>query len=904
MGEKSGRGSGVWRAMGLSMLLLMGLALNPAGAAPSRSPTFGPAPGWVEEHRVTPPAAESGLIESGQSGGRRILLLDRQVRVQGGQQVQYTHVAKQALNSAGLEPVSQVQISFDPSYQQLMIHRAEVVRAGRVVARLQPSALKVLQREANLEEQVFNGSLTAYSPLPDVRVGDVVELVYSITGRNPVYGGAQFGGFDLEWNEPVEQAYARLLWPRERPLHWRFHQGAARPSVTTLGEDLDHRWEASKVPARRVDDDTPAWHDPYRWVEWGEMASWADVARWAQPLYRPGPTTPALERIIKRMATDHADPEQRLLAALRWVQREVRYLGIEIGANSHAPHAPDLVLQRRFGDCKDKTLLTLALLRGLGIPAQAALVHTQLRASIGERLPTPWAFNHVLVRAELPGQAVWLDPTRSPQGGRHIEQVVQADYGLALVVNEASADLVAMAGPQARAFARDVTLKLDASAGYDQPALMTVISVARGESADSLRATLATVSADKLQGDFLNFYSRSYPGLTVERPFEVQDDLDANRLEVIERYRLPRFWLRDDNRPRWNGSVEVPDMMDWLRAPVTVQRQDPLYLRHPVDLTLVSEFTLPSERWAVKPSAQRIEDPTFLLTREESWKGNTLTLRDRYQTKANHVPAADVPRYVANLEKARSALGYMLYRSDPQSHVAGADAPHWLPTLIGALAVLAVLAGAVLLYRWDPQPWPGAAAPGAPAGLWGWLILPVLGLVRGLWQVGTGLRDWMTNFTVGNWTRLTDPESADYHPLWSSALLGELVLNLALLAGSAVLLALMLRRRTSVPRCYIGWILLAWAAALFEAGVTTQIEAMRDAWGPKNWGRLAGAFISGVVWMSYFGLSQRVRATFVRRRKPDLTGPEPPAEQHLSAAPPATTPQVATQDVASEVRPC
>ncbi|MFX8207373.1 transglutaminase domain-containing protein, partial [Acinetobacter baumannii] len=86
------------------------------------------------------------------------------------------------------------------------------------------------------------------------------------------------------------------------------------------------------------------------------------------------------------------DPEARLLAALRFVQREVRYLGIEMGANSHAPHPPETVLPRRYGDCKDKTLLTLTLLGRLGIPASPALVHTTERQAAAERLPTPWAF--------------------------------------------------------------------------------------------------------------------------------------------------------------------------------------------------------------------------------------------------------------------------------------------------------------------------------------------------------------------------------------------------------------------------------------------------------------------------------------------------------------------------------
>ena len=66
----------------------------------------------------------------------------------------------------------------------------------------------------------------------DVRVGDVVEYAYSVQGHNPVFGGHHFGSFDLDWDVPVAHRHARLLWPRERPLHWKLHNQAPAARVT------------------------------------------------------------------------------------------------------------------------------------------------------------------------------------------------------------------------------------------------------------------------------------------------------------------------------------------------------------------------------------------------------------------------------------------------------------------------------------------------------------------------------------------------------------------------------------------------------------------------------------------------------------------------------------------------
>lgn len=105
-----------------------------------------------------------------------------------------------------------------------------------------------------------------------------------------------------------------------------------------------------------------------------------------------------------------ADPGQRMLAALRFVQGQIRYLGVEIGAGSHAPSAPAVVLQRRFGDCKDKSLLAVTMLRSLGIDAEPALVNTNARRGIAGWLATPSAFDHVIARAHVKGATIGSIP--------------------------------------------------------------------------------------------------------------------------------------------------------------------------------------------------------------------------------------------------------------------------------------------------------------------------------------------------------------------------------------------------------------------------------------------------------------------------------------------------------------
>src|SRR6185436_19406443 len=128
-------------------------------------------------------------------------------------------------------------------------------------------------------------------------------------------------------------------------------------------------------PAIAEEDDVPSWYDDFPWVQLCECATWKDVATWAMPLY---PTNSILPPpLSEKLAEWRAIPnlEERLRAALQFVQDEIRYLGFENGTQSHRPAEPATVFERRFGDCKDKAYLFCAICRDLGFDASPALVH-------------------------------------------------------------------------------------------------------------------------------------------------------------------------------------------------------------------------------------------------------------------------------------------------------------------------------------------------------------------------------------------------------------------------------------------------------------------------------------------------------------------------------------------------
>ena len=89
--------------------------------------------------------------------------------------------------------------------------------------RLRPEQIKVLQRETQLESQIYDGRLSVVLLLEDLRVGDVLEYAYTLRGQNPVLDGLYSGSFDTEWSVPLRRMRFRL------PLSAGTTRGRARP---------------------------------------------------------------------------------------------------------------------------------------------------------------------------------------------------------------------------------------------------------------------------------------------------------------------------------------------------------------------------------------------------------------------------------------------------------------------------------------------------------------------------------------------------------------------------------------------------------------------------------------------------------------------------------------------------
>jgi hypothetical protein len=673
----------LWLVWGVACTLLMD-----ASAARAADYLRVPAPTWVNplvlDQRAQPPLGQ--VLD-----GLHYLLVDQQTQLEPAGMVSYRRFASRVLNARGAESAAHISIDFDPTYQTLALHAVNLYRDGRVQDRLSTSKIKVLQRETELEYRVYDGSKTVDVVLHDVRPGDLVDYAYSVRGSNPVLAGLESGRMDMQWRVPIHQLHRRLRVPADLPLHIQSNLEGIPVETTRLVGWTEHVWRANQVAPVSGQRNVPSWYSPFAMVQWSMFADWAALARWAEPLYAvPGRPSRALQKEIDLIAATHADPAKRLLAVLDFVQSEIRYLGIEMGQGSYRPRSPDTVLSNRYGDCKDKVLLAVTMLRALGVRAYPALVHTKRRQTVADLLPTPAAFNHVILKAQVDGMDYWLDPTQPPQKGS-IEHIAQVNFGQALVLDGASQGLSTMPLTEASWHRRNIVMTLDVSKGYEHPAPLVIESVYQGAAADRMRQTLRNDNLADLQRSYLNFYLRYYPGLRIEKPFSFRDNERENRLTLQEYYEVPPFMPAPSDEQSFSARFRVPDMVSLLEQPDDRVRTAPYARQHPEEVVVSLSARLP-ESVSVKDLRMEVKDPAFEFHSQRTiTETNILALSYRYRSLTDHVAPADMDAYIAHLDKARDQVGYTL-RNPGTGNLQG-----WrqIVGLGGALAVMIFGAGAL-----------------------------------------------------------------------------------------------------------------------------------------------------------------------------------------------------------------
>ncbi|KPF81846.1 DUF3857 domain-containing protein [Novosphingobium sp. AAP93] len=363
-----------------------------------------PAPAWVNQ---APPVLKADSA----------VRFDEQVQVDGDTTTVYIDTMRQASSPEALQQMGTLTLGWQPDHGDLTLHKLEIIRGDQVIDALgKGEGITVIRREAGLERLMVDGQLTAVKHIEDLRVGDTLRMVFSLSERDTALAGHVQDALVL-LPAPLKVGFgrARLVWKTSNPLTVK----SLAPGLTPVAKPLDATWTEIVVPlpiAKLPDaaKNAPSRFTPLPLLQFTSFPDWASVAKVMAPLYAvkdgiaPGSD---LAKRVDAIAARSPDPVRRMADALRLVQDEVRYELIAMGNGNYVPQAPADTWAKRYGDCKAKTMLLLAVLDRLGIKAEPVMANSKRGDAVPDMVPAALAFDHVFVHARVGEEDFWLDGT-------------------------------------------------------------------------------------------------------------------------------------------------------------------------------------------------------------------------------------------------------------------------------------------------------------------------------------------------------------------------------------------------------------------------------------------------------------------------------------------------------------
>jgi hypothetical protein len=809
-----------------------------------------PVPSWVEPHVADIEAMPSTPFLAASS---QILLLDYQENTLEHQD--YRHLAFRVLNQESINELSDIILEYNPSFETLTLHFIRIHRDGRTIDKLRGNEIRTFQREESLEQGFYAGTVTAVINLRDVRAGDVLEYAHTRSGANPLLSGHVMLTIKQQIDSPIHEFRQRVIVDPAKPLYVRLHQGAEKPSRISSPLGAEYRWVGRDIPALPVDTNVPAWFDPNPRFSLSSFPDWQAVSEWAQPLYALDDADLAAAGFMADSISHGGDLRDRVLRAIRFVQDDVRYLSRSEGLWAYQPHKPQATLEHRFGDCKDKSLLLVALLRQLGVTAHPILVSSTDREHIADDTPSPLAFDHCVVGFEMPAGVVYVDPTLTHQGGG-LDNQYFPNFGQGLPITNEPRDLVALPAPPPRKYDVDEQYVVDAigrdGAGFE------VITRYYFQMADWQREYLALNSLEDISRSYLRYYSRIWPGIESTAPLEVLDEdrEGSNMLEIHESYYIHDAWVpayADTTRRQLEIlALEMHDFADPAPSPARSMPYDAGPL---VDVHHRSRVVMP-EDWNIDIEPVRLAGFGMSFDNAFNNSGPIINCDYHYMRTVRDIPAEEAASFIAVHNQMLQEIGLIIF--DRRS---GEFAPSTLALLLTLTALLGSGALALLVWRrYDPEPSPGVSV---PRRIGGWLCLPAIGItLRPLIIAGSILTD-DTYMNQNTWELAERGLVESSVLVWRALLMGELVGNICSLAFSILVLFLFYGRRSSMPIVFA--IYMIGSATFLTFDVIASRLTLGSAVTPNSTIEVVRIWIATLIWVPYFLNSQRVRETFVNR---------------------------------------
>ncbi len=822
--------------------------------------TFLKSPDWVKSNKYD---YNLTLAISEINNGSYYLFYDEQYNLVN--HTSFFHYAYKIVSNDGVQGNSELVFNYNPVFEKFNFIEITLIRDGKRINYKNSVKINVVQREDNLENYQIDASLSVIVIFKDIRIGDIIEYSYLKQGINPIFNNKEY--LKLYFNSEIKQLHLsyRVIYDTLQNFTFKYQNTKFEPTnIKTRASLKEIEWDYLNVKKVDIEDNCPTFNLPYSFIEISQYQSWEEVEKWAFILfnqkYNP---SKELEEKLKNLLIDKHIQEEKIIQLIRFVQNEIRYFGIEIGVNSHLPQTANVTFNRRFGDCKDKSILLCFLLNSIGVKAYPVLINTNNTYYLEQHLPAPHQFNHVIVSFLYLDKTYFVDATSSNQGG-DIEHNYCPNYKEGIVVDNLFFGIDQIKNQNQSAISTIEEYKVKSY--LDTNVTLQVKSEYVGDEADNIRSYFSSTSIDNIHTTYLEFYNTYYNSLRLADTIRFTDDSVNNIFTVYEKYSVGDFWKRNENVTKYKASFTANNILKFTKPYNSLKniRKSPLLLSFPIHYKQKIIIDL-WESWSINNTNDRVQNSYLNFSFNQKADGNKIILDWELQTFKNIVDTLEYPQFVKEIDRIYNSTGYEISHSTDANkslQAQGDDKLNWwmiiyaillIPISFFSLKRIFNKHSSPNLYTNDLE----------PLKIGGWLILPIFGLfifvLKSLWNLFNN-ENSNSYFSQNYW----DTFATGVYQAWTPMLFFEVAFAIFMITCAIYLLVLCFKydRRFPVFIIYFYSANILYQIIEIILGILLLELDSENIYSKEK--LLIQTIVGAAIWIPYFLRSERVKITFIK----------------------------------------
>jgi hypothetical protein len=213
--------------------------------------------------------------------------------------------------------------------------------------------------------------------------------------------------------------------PVELGLRYKPKNTLVEPVITEDGKYKVYKWSVKNLAPIEYEEGSIGSMDRYPHVMIvsdkfshygfeGDLSSWKSFGLWINGLYNGLDILPAdRQQFFSQLVKDATDKKEKIRLIYQYMQKNFRYVSIQLGIGGLRPFSADFTDKKKYGDCKALSNYMKAALKSVGIKSYVAIINAEYdQEPVDADFPSN-NFNHVILCVPEQKDSIWLECTSS-----------------------------------------------------------------------------------------------------------------------------------------------------------------------------------------------------------------------------------------------------------------------------------------------------------------------------------------------------------------------------------------------------------------------------------------------------------------------------------------------------------